>query len=86
MPTFIETLMGKEEVINSQSVHTLALSGDTPDAKTSASSKKEPRVSKAELEFAYRADSFIFNAVNVAVQMIMSGGWTLTAEKASVRK
>jgi len=86
MPTFIETLMGKEEVINSQSVHTLALNGEKADVKTAASSKKELRVSSRELEYAYRADSFIFNAVNVAVQMIMSAGWTITASKASVRK
>jgi len=87
MPTFIETLMGKEDVVDSQSIHTLALSGEKPDAKTASAGKQDQqRVSKLELEYAYRADSFIFNAVNVAVQMIMSAGWTLTAKKASVRK
>ena len=87
MPTFIETLMGQENVMDSQSIHTLALSGEKPDTKTaSAGTQDQQRVSKLELEYAYRADSFIFNAVNVAVQMIMSAGWTLTAKKASVRK
>jgi len=87
MPTFIETLMGKEDRIDSQSIHTLALDGKVGDIKTAAvGQRSENRISKEELEYAYRADSFIFNAVNVAVQMIMSAGFTLKAEKASVRK
>ena len=56
------------------------------DSKTKTNTRKEERVSKAELEESYKVDSFIFNAVNVAVQLIMSAGYKITAKKASVRK
>ena len=91
MPTIFEGLFG-EETYSSQEGLTAAtkILGSstikTGDAKTAAVGKKEERVSAEELENAYRADSFIFNAVNVAVQMIMSAGYKITAKKASVRK
>ena len=90
MATFIETLMGRTETMDMQSQYLLA---STPiqkrkkvDSKTVTVGKKEDRVSKEELEYAYRTDSFIFNAVNVAVQIIMSAGHKITAKKAKVRK
>ena len=87
MATIFETLVGREEVSDSQNIYTLASSSKSAKAKTKASSKKDQeRISKSELEFAYRTDSFIFNAVNVAVQLIMSAGHTIIAKKAKVRK
>lgn len=91
MSTIIETLMGRESRLDTQGIHTLALMGDKEEVKTdsktaSSSSKNQERVSKVELENAFLADSFIFNAVNVAVQMIMSAGYEIKAKKASVRK
>ena len=91
MPTIIETLMGRVEKVDSQSFHTLAFEGELINSKTdsktaSVGKKDQERVSKEELENAFRADSFIFNAVNVAVQMIMSAGYEITAKKATIRK
>ena len=87
MPTFIETLMGKEDIIDTQKEVLLASNPKGARAKSKASSKRDQeRVSKEELEFAFRTDSFIFNAVNVSVQMIMSAGHTIVAKKAMVRK
>ena len=91
MATIIETLMGNVSSYNSQSEYNLAaeIKGETvkeADAKTASVSKAVERVPNEELERAYRVDSFIFNAVNVAVQMIMSAGYEITAKKASVRK
>jgi len=90
MATFIETLMGRTETMDIQSQYLLASTpikkGKEVDSKTATIGKKEDRVSKEELEYAYRTDSFIFNAVNVAVQIIMSAEHKITAKKAKVRK
>ncbi len=87
MPTFIETLTGKEDKLDTQEMFNLAVRGTKVNPKTASVGKlDQERVSKSELEYAYRADSFIFNAVNVAVQMIMSAEYEIVAKKASVRK
>ena len=90
MATFIETLMGRTETMDIQSQYLLASTpikkGKEVDSKTATIGKKEDRVSKEELEYAYRTDSFIFNAVNVAVQIIMSAEHKITAKKVKVRK
>ena len=91
MSNIFETLIGEEDKLNKQNEYLLASSSGSKkikiDSKTvSVSKKEEERVSNEELEYAYRTDSFIFNAVNVAVQMIMSAGHRITAKKASVRK
>jgi len=90
MPTFIEALLGKTENLDSQEQYNLSLiqrkSGEKIDSKTATVAKKEERVKKTELEDAYRVDSFIFNAVNVAEQLIMSAGYELQTKKTGTRK
>ena len=90
MPTIIETLMGKEDKLDRQEFFTLAGSeAKTEDAKptTAAVGKVDmERVSKDELERAFIVDSFVFNAVNVSKEMIMSAGYKIFAKKAFVRK
>jgi len=86
MPTFLEALTGNESKLDKQQFYNLAASGTKADSKTKSVSKKEERVSKEELELVFLTDSFIFNAVNVAVQVIMSAGYEITAKKVAVRK
>ena len=90
MATFIEALLGKTERYDSQQEFNLATirgkSTQKVDSKTATVSKKQERVSKTELEYAYRVDSFIFNAVNVAEQLIMAAGGELKAEKSGTKK
>ena len=88
MPTFIETFLGEVSLHEPQQEFYLA--ADNPENTTSKTASigqtKSERVPKDELEDCYRIDAFIFNAVNVGVQMIMSAGHTIKAKKASVRK
>ncbi|MFH1589258.1 MAG: hypothetical protein ABIB43_01690 [archaeon] len=95
MPTIIEALLGQEDVLDSQSNYSTVfladkpktIKGDKADPKTASVGRRDTeRISGVELERAYRVDSFVFNAVNVAVQMIMSAGYTIKAKKAAVRK
>jgi len=94
MGTIIEALMGEENVLDKQSAYkTLALVDKkiNVDSKTASIGKKEERISKEELEYAWRSDSFIFNAVNIAVAMIMSANhpappYKITAKTAKIRK
>jgi len=89
MANLFETLVGKEIVLDNQKVYNLFLESDKKDTKSKTASIGEQdneRVSKEELERAYHADSFIFNAVNVSTEMIMSAGYKIVAKKASVRK
>jgi len=90
MATFIEALLGKTENLNTQSQYLLSSiqrkSGETVDSKTATVAKKQERIKKSELEYSYRVDSFIFNAVNVAEQLIMSAGYELETKKAMTRK
>jgi hypothetical protein len=89
MATFIETLMGKEDKLDNQSEYTLSLNNNSEEgeSKTVSIGKVDiERTSKSELESAYRIDSFVFNAVNVSKEMIMSAGYKIVAKKATVRK
>jgi len=90
MATFIEALLGKTAVLDIQGEYGLASiqrkATKKVDSKTATVAKKEERVSKKELEYTYRVDSFIFNAVNVAEQMIMSAGYELEAKKSGTKK
>lgn len=91
MPTIIETLLGQEDVFDSQSVFLASkprtVKKKNADPKTASVGKRDiERVSGEELDRAYRTDSFVFNAVNIAVEMIMSAGYTIKAKSAKVRK
>ena len=88
MASIFETLVGKEEKLGNQDYYYLATKGKDPAPKTfsKSSNSSDERISGLELERAYRLDSFVYNAVNVAVQMIMSAGWKITSPKAASRK
>jgi len=90
MATFIEALLGKTESLDTQEQYNLSLiqrkSGEKIDSKTATVAKKEDRVSKSELEYTYRVDSFIFNAVNITGQVIMAAGSELEAKKSGTKK
>jgi len=91
MANFFETLIGKEISLDKQKFYTLAIEGsenkENTKSKTASVGKTDnERVPKDELERAYIIDSFIFNAVNVSTEMIMSAGYKITAKKAAVRK
>ena len=76
MASIFETLVGKEEVSGGQQFFNLASNGSKKgekiNSKTSTISKKEARIPKDELEFAYTADSFNFNAVKKETYIIIN--------------
>jgi len=95
MPTIIEALLGQENTYDSQtnySTRILAsksneIKKEDADPKTTSIGKRDiERISGEELDRTYRTDSFVFNAVNIAVEMIMSAGYNIKAKRAEVRK
>jgi len=84
-----ETLVGKEDKLEGQTIALLnfeepKIKADSKAVSTSPYEERE-RVPKVELERSYKTDAFIFNAVNVAVQLIMSADHSIEAKDKKVQ-
>ena len=84
-----ETLVGKEDKLEGQTIALLSFEESKikadPKAVATSPYEERERIPKVELERSYKTDAFIFNAVNVAVQLIMSADHPIEAKDKKVR-